>query len=176
MKWKQEVEKINSTADLESYIEEYGNLIFSICYKMTKNYFDAEDLAQDTFLSVYKNLDKFDGKNPKAWISRIATNKCLDYLKRAAAKTVPTEDSYFIETKSSLPSPEEQYLDTEIKDKIRVLCNQLNPPYDEISEYYFCEDMTAAQIADKTGRNIKTIQTQIYRAKSMLKKLWKEAG
>ena len=47
-------------------ILEYQDLIFSICYKFTANYFDAEDLAQDTFLAAYKNYASFDGANERA--------------------------------------------------------------------------------------------------------------
>ena len=78
---------------------------------MVKNPFDAQDLTQETFLSAYKKLPEFDGTYEKAWISRIATNKCLDYLKNAAR-----------------------------------------------------------EIAEESGKNLKTVQTQIYRAKALIKK------
>ena len=47
---------------------------------MTADYFAAEDLAQETFLSAYEHFRNFDGSNPKAWLCRIATNKCIDYI------------------------------------------------------------------------------------------------
>ena len=53
---------------LERLIHQYQNLIYSICYRLTGDYFDAEDLAQDTFLSAYKNLARFDGNNERAWL------------------------------------------------------------------------------------------------------------
>ena len=65
----------------------YQDLIFTLCYRMTKDYFSSEDLTQDTFLSAYQNLSKFDRKQEKAWLCRIATNKCLDYLKKAERRT-----------------------------------------------------------------------------------------
>ena len=68
---------------LSALIDSYGNLVFSICYKMTSDYFASEDLSQETFLSAYKHLSEFDGQYEKAWICRIATNKCLDYLNSA---------------------------------------------------------------------------------------------
>ena len=58
-------------------IKQYERLIFTICYSFTKNEFDAEDLAQETFLSAYKNISKFDGKNPKAWLTTIAASEPL---------------------------------------------------------------------------------------------------
>ena len=82
---------------IEKMIESYGKLVFSICYKMTSDYFAAEDLTQETFLSVYGNLDAFGGENEKAWICKIASNKCLDYLKKAERRSIPTEKEYFLE-------------------------------------------------------------------------------
>ena len=80
---------------LEYLIHTYQNLIFSICLKSVGNPFDAEDLTQDVFLSAYKDLSRFDGTYEKAWLSKIAVRKCLDHLKAAGRRTIPTEDTYF---------------------------------------------------------------------------------
>ena len=58
-----------------SLVLTYEKLIFTVCYRLIDDYFDAEDLAQDTFLSAYKHMSEFDGKNEKAWLVKIATNK-----------------------------------------------------------------------------------------------------
>lgn len=73
-------------------VHKYQNLVFSICVKMTGDYFAAEDLTQETFLSAYQHKEEFDGKNEKAWLCRIASNKCIDYSRQAARRMVPTED------------------------------------------------------------------------------------
>ena len=73
------MDKINSEKYMEELIDKYQNLVFSICYKFTKDYFIAEDLTQETFLSAFQHPDSFQGGNEKAWICRIATNKCIDY-------------------------------------------------------------------------------------------------
>ena len=44
-------------------VHKYQNLVFSICVKMTGDYFAAEDLTQETFLSAYRHKEEFDGKN-----------------------------------------------------------------------------------------------------------------
>lgn len=46
----------------------------------------------------------------------------------------------------------------------------LKPPYQEIALDYFYRELLPAEIAEKTGKNLKTVQTQIYRAKAMLQK------
>lgn len=155
-------------------VQRYQNLVWSICYKITGDYFEAQDLSQETFLSVYKNLDAFDGQNEQAWICRIATNKCLDYKKRAAARSQPTEDTYFNEVESSAPTPEAACMDLLQQEKLERLCASLKPPYDKIAIDYFYHEMTAKSMAEQYDKNLKTVQTQIYRAKGMLKKLWRK--
>lgn len=168
------MEKINKEEFLEELISKYGKLVFSICYRLTKNYFDSEDLAQDTFLSVYKNIDSFRGDNIKAWISKIATNKCLDYLKSRRHNTILTEDSYFMDIKCNEPNPEETYLNNEVKDKILIMCKELKSPYDEIAYEHFCNGVSTTDLAMQQGKPIKTIRTQVYRAKGMLRELWRK--
>lgn len=160
----------------EEYLEylihtTYQNLIFSICLKSVGNPFDAEDLTQDVFLSAYKNLSRFDGTYEKAWLSKIAVRKCLDHLKAAGRRTIPTEDTYFEQLHDKEFSPEEAFLDKDFKDRIRHLCVALKSPYREVALEHFCEEKTAAEIAKAQNKNIKTVQTQIYRSRSMLKAL-----
>lgn len=164
-----------STEEYYEYlIDTYQNLVFTICFKFVRDYFDAEDLAQETFLAAYKNLSSFDRKNDKAWLCRIATNKCLDFLKRAERRSIPTEDEYFMLQKCSTPSPEDNVLEYELKHQLKQRCSTLKPPYQEIALDYFYQELTPSQIADKTGKNLKTVQTQIYRAKAMLQKTYRK--
>ena len=74
---------------LAALIDTYDKLVFSICYKLTGDYFAAEDLMQETFLSAFQKYQTFDGNNEKAWICRIATNKSIDYLRSASHRSVP---------------------------------------------------------------------------------------
>lgn len=106
-------------------IDRYQNLVWSICYKMTGDYFEAQDLSQETFLAVYKNLAAFDGQNERAWICKIATNKCLDYQKRAASRSQPTEETYFEVLKSPGPTPEAACMEASETEKLLTLCESL---------------------------------------------------
>lgn len=76
----------------------------SILYK---NYFDAEDLAQQTFLAAYQNYERFDGNNFKAWLTTIAANKCKDYLKSKTRTNVSLSEKEYESLKDHGDSPEE---------------------------------------------------------------------
>lgn len=165
---------INKDEYYEHLIDSYQNLVYSICFKIVNDYFEAEDLAQETFISAYRHLDTFDRQYEKAWLCRIATNKCLDYLKKSDRQSIPTEDDYFLTQVNKEPTPEENILELEVKKQLSDRCKGLKSPYKEIALDYFYNEISAAEIAAKSGKNIKTVQTQIYRARSMLQKTYKK--
>ena len=173
------VEKITVCTEsrLEELIDSYDKLVFSICYKMTGDYFAAEDLTQETFLSVFRKYETFDGVNEKAWICRIAANKSIDYLRSANHRNVPTEDSFFETcfyetTVEKRGSPEEICIEEEVKRQLETYCSRLKPPYDAVAKAYYLEEKSPKEIAMRLGQNVKTIQTQIYRAREMLRKFY----
>lgn len=161
---------------------------------MTSDYFASEDLAQETFLSVYRHLEEFDGRYEKAWICRIATNKCLDYMQSAGRRSIPTADlgleggrppgrgetadaGYGEGSTVIQQTPESICLEKEVRETLLSRCQSLKPPYDEIARAYYYDEMNAGEIAEARGVKIKTIQTQIYRARSMLRRMYeKEKG
>ncbi len=166
-----EADKIDKEAYFNYLLDTYERLVYSICFKMTGNQFDAEDLAQETFLSVYKNLATFQRDYEKAWICKIATNKGLDFLKSAKRRSEPKEDTYFEELKDNKESPEEAYLRRESKEYVYTVCQSLKSPYREVATEHFYREKTAKEIAEEQDKGIKTIQTQIYRAKAMIRKI-----
>ncbi len=167
---------IEGEEQFAALLAKYERLVYTLCCRMTGNPFDAQDLTQDTFLSVYQKLPGFDGRHERAWICRIATNKCLDHQKSAARKMEPAKEEIFLEIPDQASSPEAACLMEESKKEVLALCRQLPPPYDEIAEAHFYEEKSAGEIAAEKGRNPKTVQTQIYRAKALLRKRLKGDG
>ena len=103
--------------------------------------------------------------------ARSQSTKCLDHLKASGRRTIPTEDTYFEQLHDKESSPEEAFLDKDFQNRVRHLCSDLKSPYREVATAHFCEEKTAAEIAKAQNKNTKTVQTQIYRARSMLKAL-----
>ena len=151
-------------------MDQYGGLIFSICIKITGDYFLAEDITQETFLAAYRHYHEFDGKNEKAWISRIAANKSIDALKKADCRSIPTPEEEMPEWESRSPDPQKSIETKDIIQRVQEACCDLPESYREISILYFIGGMTSAEISEKTGINLSTVQTRIRRAREMLKK------
>lgn len=81
-----------------------------------------------------------------------------------------------MEIKGGDASPEERYLAAEAKSSLYKLCSSLKTPYKEAAILHYYNELSVQEISAKTGKNIKTIQTHIYRAKAMLKKLMERSG
>ena len=81
-----------------------------------------------------------------------------------------TEDIFFEFIADDSPSIEDDFLEKAVKEQLLTYCQNLKSPYDEVAEKYFYEELSFAEVAKVLKRNEKTIQTQVYRAKAMLRK------
>lgn len=148
-------------------MKKYQNLIFSICLKLTGDYFVSEDITQETFISVYQKYHQFDGDNEKAWICRIASNKCIDYLRK---QQNVMEEVFNEEIAIPIVSDPIGIFETsEVMAQVRGKCADLPKDYAQISQMYFVEGFSAKEISLKLEMKLKTVQTKIYRAREMLK-------
>lgn len=71
---------------------------------------------------------------------------------------------------------EENILEQEVRTQLLQYCRLLKEPYREIAVLYFYQELGFSEIAQRTGKNLKTVQTQVYRAKAMLKKFYEKEG
>lgn len=167
---KKEVGKTDSQDKLIQLMNEYKNLVFSVCLKMTGDYFTAEDITQDTFISAYEHLSEFTGGSEKAWLCRIASNKCIDYLKAAERRTLPVAGDELPEDGDSGEGPIGLFATKDVLRQVEHKCNELPEGYGAIAGMYFLKGLTAKEIAEKEKIPLKTVQTRIYRAREMLRK------
>lgn len=138
---------------------------------MIGNYFTAEDLAQDTFVAAYTHLEHFDGQHEKAWLCRIAVNKCLDFLKKESHYT-SSDSNALLQSLADTENVEGQVLEKEVAQELQSACAGLKEPYRSVAIAHFCEEKSVSEIAQEQEKNSKTIQTQICRARAKLQKLY----
>ncbi|MBS1557978.1 MAG: RNA polymerase sigma factor [Bacteroidetes bacterium] len=70
-------------------VESHQALAYSIAFRFTREEQESEDIVQEAFVKIWKNLSKYNTEfRFKTWLARIVTNQCLDYLKSARKKSM----------------------------------------------------------------------------------------
>ena len=155
-------------------VQQYERLVYTICYQFVRDAQLAEDLAQETFLSAFTHRDDCAQDQFKPWLARIATNKAKDYLKSAYHRRVGASEDTEMQPSAvakafSMPQPEDIALTKEAVHAIKAEILALKEPYLKVATLYFLYEQTVDEIAKSLERPPKTVHTQIYRAKQMLR-------
>lgn len=80
-------------AALDALLRRHGDRIHAVCRRITGNEADALDATQEAMIAVVRGLDRFDGRSAfSTWAYRVATNACLDELRRRRRRPDPTAD------------------------------------------------------------------------------------
>lgn len=163
--------------DFRLVVEQYQKLVFTVCYQLVKDYYEAQNLTQETFLSAYKHIDRCQVAFIKPWLVRIATNKAKDYLKSAYMRKVSLSEDIDVDVGQRGKDPQDilAHAPDDIffaKEEIAQVKEQiylLKEPYLKVSVLYFLQEKSTAEIAELLDRPVKTVKTQLYRAKNILK-------
>jgi DNA-directed RNA polymerase specialized sigma24 family protein len=82
--------KANDGSAFALLVDRYRRALHLHCYRMLGSFEEAEDLVQETFLRAWRNRESFEcGSSSRAWLYRIATNACLDSLRRSSRRVPP---------------------------------------------------------------------------------------
>ena len=82
------------TDDIEIIIRKYGDMLYRLSLIMLKNESDAEDVVQETIIKYYQKAPTFvDSEHEKAWLIKVATNKCRDLL-RIRGRYIQIEENF----------------------------------------------------------------------------------
>jgi RNA polymerase sigma factor (sigma-70 family) len=162
---------------LRMLVDRYKAYVFAIILNLLPGSNDAEDIAQEVFLQVYRSLPDYCPQNFKAWLGKITLNKTLDW-KRAHSKYNRQEplDIGYLADENESRAPDLLLIKNENQDRLQEICRHLPPLYGQIIQEYYFESRSYAEIAQRGGVSIKTVESRLYRARAMIKQKWKEEG
>src|SRR5690554_1418795 len=114
-------------------VNTYQNAVYNLCYRMLGERTEAEDAAQEAFLRAYLNLKRYDpARSFKTWILSIASNYCIDRLRRRRLQWLSLDDeptADHLALSSGDPEPEPAALLREHSQAVQLLLNELSPEY-----------------------------------------------
>lgn len=149
-------------------ITRHKNLVYSVVLKMINNQEDANDLAQEVFIKVYKNLDKyFPDFKFSTWIIKITTNHVIDYRRKKKYETVCMEE---VEYKLvSETTPEQDCIKKEEQLILNKLLNDLPDIYKVPLVLYHQQGLSYQEIAEATNEPLSKVKNRIFRGRKILK-------
>ncbi|MGB8954010.1 MAG: RNA polymerase sigma factor SigW [Tumebacillaceae bacterium] len=158
-------------------VELYKDKLYNLAYRMMGNAQEAEDVAQEAFLRAYKNLDSYNAKHKfSTWIYRIATNLCIDKMRKkkpdysldAAVDGIEGADMY-TRIASSERTPEEEYVRAETQTEVQAAIESLPDNYRAAVVLKYMHDMSLQEIAEVLEVPVSTVKTRIHRGREALR-------
>ncbi|HEY3328666.1 MAG TPA: sigma-70 family RNA polymerase sigma factor [Capsulimonadaceae bacterium] len=167
--------------DVEAFnllIQRYERVVYNFAFRLSGNYDDANDIAQDAFVRAYNAIGSFRGDAQfSTWIFRITTNVYLDEKKKRKAHPQSSLDEYIETEESSMgrqvedpsPTPEEIVTDNERSQFITKAIQSLPEFQRTMVVLYHVEHKSYEEIADIMELPIGTVKSRLNRARLALK-------
>jgi RNA polymerase sigma-70 factor (ECF subfamily) len=160
--------------------QEYQDFVYRRAYFMLGDDESAEDVTQNTFIQVYRNIHRFRGGTFRIWLFRIATNACYDELRRRQryARLRPfsldaqsTEFNHKDNLIAPEPTAEERFeqleLSSAIHDCLKIMPSSQRQPLVLVDML----DMDYTEAAAQMGIPIGTLKSRLWRARAQLRTL-----
>jgi RNA polymerase sigma-70 factor (ECF subfamily) len=146
-------------------VTRYQAGVFNVCYRMTNERREAEDLTQETFLRVYARLDTFDIEREFGpWVRRAAANLCLNHLE--SQKVTAQFDEERDADESS--QPESVIEIRERSEQIRVALASLPAQYRAVVELRHYQELSYDEIAAELDIPLSDVKSHLFRARRLL--------
>lgn len=151
----------------ELLYKRYASKMYGVCLRYVANADDANDILQEGFIKVFKNLDKFRREGSfEGWIRRIFVNTAIEQF-RKKIKLYNVDEVQ----ENTLEDKELSALDLLATKDILNIVNELSPGYKAVFNLHVIEGFSHKEIADALGITEGTSKSQLARAKGVLKKI-----
>ena len=146
---------------------EYQQLIYTLAFRLLCNEADAEDITQETFIKIWRNIDKYNQQYKfSTWVYKIAANNCYDKLRKEQnIKNVDLTDYDII----SETNQEDLLHNKELKKLILKATDGLSPKQKLVFTLSEIEDLETKEICIITGMTPEKIKSNLYLARKYIK-------
>ena len=157
-------------------VDRHKDMVFTLSLKMLKDREEAEEVAQDTFLKIYKSLSKFNSESKfSTWMYKVAFNTCLDRLKKnKRSQPVAAMDEFTEQEAISLINVLDSIEERERKQVIQDCLHCLPGEDSFLLTLYYFEEQSLEEIANIIGINPNNVKIRLYRSRKKLTALLKD--
>jgi RNA polymerase sigma-70 factor (ECF subfamily) len=157
-------------------VEMYQPRIYSLSLRMVRRSEDAQDVTQETFVRMFRALDRYDQERPfAAWLFSIASRLSIDHIRRRKHQPIPLtqrdrdDEEYTIDVEDPGLKPDEVASRSEEEDRTRTLIDSLPPHYRIVVLLRHQQDLSYEEIAQALHLPLGTVKARIHRARALLK-------
>lgn len=150
--------------------------VYTLTYRLMGDAHSAADAAQETFVTAYRRLDSYRGGNFRAWLLRIATNRCYDELRRRQRSPVISidgrtedDDPEALELPDHSDTPEQAALSSELQRAIQRCINALGADQRIVLVLSDVDGMSYEDIAHQTNSQLGTVKSRLSRARASVR-------
>jgi len=164
--------------DSRAYTEllnRYRDSVYYVMLRMISNPSDAEDLTIEAFGKAFHNLAKYVPSHAfSTWLFRIATNNCIDFMRRKSQSPRPfdhdegEEDEVEATVASDMIAPDELMINRETAASLNRIVKTLKPRYRRLIELRYFEEYSYEEIANELSLPIGTVKARLFRAKVLI--------
>lgn len=164
-------------------VDRHKGRVYRTLFQVVGDEQDAQDLSQEVFLKVFRALSGYRGEAAfTTWLHRLTLNLAFDWLRARKRRPLQVpltpppdqEDRPAIEPVSPDETPEETVLREDRRQQLREAIHRLPPDYREVILLHHIHHLSYQQIAERIDAPVRTIETRLYRARAMLKKMLTE--
>lgn len=149
--------------------------IYGICLRLLRTEAEAAEVAQESFLRAYQNLQRYDESRPfDLWVMAIARNLCLDILRRRSRMSTEDVDDHANVLPSGEASGEQLAIDKQERKSLEEAMSTLSTDDREVLALYYVQRRTTKEIALVMGVAPGTIMARLFRAREKLRKVMAE--
>ncbi len=171
-----EAAKAGDYEAFEGIVRRYYDRVFRLAYGMTKSQSEAEEVVQDTFLNIFRNLSSYRADAaPGSWIYRVAANSALMRLRTHRRKPMLYLDDATAgingDRRSVWPAgawshkPDEQLLSRELAGQIEQAIEELPEKYRLVLLLRDVEGLTNEEVAEALGLSVPTVKARLHRSR-----------
>jgi RNA polymerase sigma factor (sigma-70 family) len=159
---------IDGRADYQRLLYDYFSpRMFGICLRYANDYHHAEDILQEGFIKIFRNIDKFRGDGSfEGWIKKIFINTAIEHYRKSVNHSGHAE----LEPNVMVRYISEKATDNLATQDLMKIVQQLSPGYRTIFNLYVIEGYSHREIAETMGISEGTSKSQLARARNILKK------